>query len=211
MRAPGLSTARFAAALLLLLAACATGGLAAGCASGPSGGGGGGSSSPRASGGDAPSGETALEAGFYDPRSAARTGRLIALTLVNETTEKGRKMTSGLGTMDGGKVVDAATAAAIADSFREAGFDRFCLRALPTEGPSGALGVVWIDRGNGVESLFLMPGAVQNPETKDLPHVYQAIKLLIFKVHQATPGSMVTSGEGWSGDDIMNQKPERRR
>ena len=83
----------------------------------------------------------------------------------------------------------------------------FSRSAAPQDGPSGALGVVWIDRGDGPESLYLMPGARQVEETRDLPDVYDALKKLILTVHQATPGSMVTTGQDWSGDDLMKQRP----
>ena len=64
-----------------------------------------------------------------------------------------------------------------------------------------------VDRGQGIESLFLVPGARQSSGTEDLPDVYDGLKKLILTVHQATPGSSVRIGKGWSGEDLMNQKP----
>ncbi|NUN51466.1 MAG: hypothetical protein HUU06_01590 [Planctomycetaceae bacterium] len=212
MRAPGLPTAILAGVAFLLAPL-----LAPGCASdGGSGGGGTRAASSRGEPAAASSGASAaagsdIMAGWMDLREGSRSGRLTTLTLVSENRQEGKLIQSGRARMDGGKVVDAETAAQIAASFDEAGFDRFCLSSRPTEGPSGALGVVWIDRGRGVESLFLLPGARQDPRTRDLPDVYDALKKLILYVHQSSPGSMVVTGEGWSGDDMMNQKPERPR
>lgn len=126
---------------------------------------------------------------------------------MSEGSKEGKLIASGKARMEGGKVVSDGTAADLAATFDRAGFGRFAVKVNPREGPAGALGVVWISRGDGYESLFLLPGARQNSATADLPDVYQALKLLIFQVHQTTPGSMVTTGDGWSGEDLLKQKP----
>ena len=51
-----------------------------------------------------------------------------------------------------------------------------------------------------------MRGQRQNPDTRELPDVFDALKKLVLTIHQRSPGSMVITGEGWSGDSMMNQK-----
>jgi hypothetical protein len=141
-----------------------------------------------------------------DPRGVREAGQVASLTLLGESTPEGKKVKSGKAVMPGGKVIDDATAAQLAAAFDEAGFDRFAVGANPNDAPTGALGVVWISRGNGYESLFFMPGDRRDAATKDRPDVYDALKKLIWTIHLRTPGSMVKVSTGWSGDDLMNQK-----
>ena len=132
---------------------------------------------------------------------------MTTLSLLGDSTEEGKLLQQGKVRVDGGKVVDVKTAKNLADAFQQAGFDRFAIKRRPLPAPAGAIAAVWLDRGEGVETLFLMPGARQNPATEDLPDVYDGLKKLILSVHMTTPGSVVVTGEGWSGDDIMRQKP----
>ena len=148
-----------------------------------------------------------IMAGWVSYKPPTKRGQVTTLTLCGASTDEGKLISQGRARMDGGKVVDDATAQNLSASFTEAGFERFATRRRPTEPPSGALAAVWIDRGAGVETLFLMPGARQNPATRDLPDVYDGLKKLILSVHMSTPGSMVVTGEGWSGDDMLHQKP----
>jgi len=157
---------------------------------------------------DAPAAASAgVRAGWLTFKPPTKAGQVTTLTLVGENTEEGKLLSRGRVRLDGGKVVDEKTAANLADAFRQAGFDRFCVKRRPLPAPAGALAAVWIDRGQGVETLFLMPGARQNPATEDLPDVYDGLKKLILSVHITTPGSVVLTGEGWSGDDMLRQKP----
>ena len=73
------------------------------------------------------------------------------------------------------------------------------------------MGVVWLDDGSGVRSLFLTRGAAAQSSTADLPATYGDLKKLLLAVHQATAGSAVNSGAGWSGDSLFRQDPGRRR
>ncbi len=147
-----------------------------------------------------------IRAGWVNLKPREKRGQIMTLSLLSESSKEGKLMAKGY-SMEGGKVVSDRDAAGLKAAFEEAGFDRFAVRASPSEGPQGALGAVWIDRGQGIESLFLVPGARQNPETKDLPDVYDGLKKLILTVHQATPGSSVRVGKGWSGEELLNQKP----
>jgi hypothetical protein len=148
-----------------------------------------------------------IKVGWMDYRPAKKVGQVQTLTLLGASTEEGRLIQKGRARMEGGKVVDDETASLLERSFQEAGFDRYAVKRSPKEPTAGALQVVWIDRGNGFESLYLVPGARQNPDTRGLPDVFDALKKLIFSVHQASPGSMVLTGEGWSGDTLTNQQP----
>lgn len=148
-----------------------------------------------------------IRAGWMNLKPATKKGQIMTLTLLAESSKEGKLIASGRARMDGGKVVSDEDAAVILAAFEKAGFDRFSVKAAPMEGPAGALGAVWIDRGQGFESLFLLPGARQNSETKDLPDVYDGLKKLILTVHQSTPGSSVKVGNGWSGEELLNQKP----
>jgi hypothetical protein len=150
---------------------------------------------------------TGVKAGWISFKPATKAGQVTTLSLLGESTEEGRLLQQGKVRVDGGKVVDARTAQNLADAFKEAGFDRFAIKRRPLPAPAGAIAAVWLDRGAGVETLFLMPGARQNSATEDLPDVYDGLKKLILSVHMTTPGSVVVTGEGWSGDDMMRQKP----
>lgn len=145
--------------------------------------------------------------GWMEYRGAKKAGQVTSLTLIGASTEAGRLITAGRARMDGGKVVDDRTAGLLAQSFDEEGFGRFAVKCSPNEPVPGAMQCVWMDRGNGFESLFFLPGQRQNAATRDLPDVFDHLKKLVFSVHQATPGSMVVTGEGWSGDSMLNQKP----
>ncbi len=145
-----------------------------------------------------------------DYRPPKKAGQVQTLTLLSQGTEEGRLIQRGRARMEGGKVVDDRTAAELLRSFEDSGFDRFALKRHPNDQAPGALQVVWIDRGNGFECLYLMPGARQNPETRDSPDVFDGLKKVIFVAHQMTPGSMVITGEGWSGDSMMNQQPGKK-
>jgi hypothetical protein len=148
-----------------------------------------------------------MKAGWMDLRPATKPGQVSSLTLLSGNTPEGRLIQRGRAQMPGGKVIDDGTASDLLAAFANSGFDRFAVRANPTQGPAAAMAVVWIDRGSGYESLFFLPGARRNPETADLPDVYDGLKKLILGIHQATPGSAVTTGQGWSGDDLLKQKP----
>ena len=188
------------AALAALAAACATGGPDAALEVDPAG--------PPSAGDPAPStASTGIKAGWITFKPPTKAGQITTLTLCGASTEEGKQIALGLARMDGGKVVDDVTAENISASFTEAGFERFSVKRRPTEPPGGALAAVWIDRGSGLETLFLMPGARQNPATRDLPDVYDGLKKLILSIHMSTPGSVVVTGEGWSGDDMLHQKP----
>ena len=154
--------------------------------------------------------EGGVQVGWMSYRAAKKDRQITALTLLSESSPEGKLLASGRGVLDGGKVVDDGTAADLLLSFERAGFNRFALRVHPGEAPVGAIGSVWINRGNGPETLFLTPGARGNPETYDLPDVYDGLKKLIFLVHQRTPGSVATSGAGFAGDDLMNQHPGKK-
>ena len=147
-----------------------------------------------------------------DLRDGTYRKGMMSLTLLGESSEEGSLIASGRAHMPGGKVIDDPSAARLVEAFQRGGFDRFALRVHPTEGPGNSLGVVWMDAGDGTgfRSLFLVPGARRDPRTKDLPDVYDDLKKLILSIHQITPGSMVVTGEGWSGDSMMNQKPGGR-
>ena len=153
---------------------------------------------------------TGVKAGWIDPRSGGKS-RQISLTLISASSQEGRLISTGRARMDGGKVVDDKTAGDILQAFDKAGFDRFAVMAKPEDAPSSTLGVIWIDRGRGIESLFFLPGARQDPRTADLPDVYDSLKKFILYIHQSSPGSMVTAGEGWSGDQMTDQKVEKKR
>jgi hypothetical protein len=147
-----------------------------------------------------------IKAGWISFKAPTKRGQVTNLTLCGASSEEGKLISRGA-RMDGGKVVDDRTADNLSLAYTEAGFERFAVKRRPTEPPAGALGAVWIERGNGFETLFLMPGARQNPATEDLPDVYDGLKKLILSVHMSTPGSMVVTGEGWSGDDMLRQRP----
>jgi hypothetical protein len=191
-----------------LLAAILASAAAAGCASGGAAGG----ASP---GSPVPTGNaalpevpaTGLQIGWMDYRPPKKRGQIQTLTLVSESTREGKLLRKGGVSMPGGKVVDDLTAAELIQSCIEGGFERFAVPCNPNAPMAGAMQSVWLDRGNGFECLFLHPGAIQNPETKDLPKVFEALKALVFTAHQVTPGSSVTTGQGWSGEDLMNQRP----
>ncbi len=151
-----------------------------------------------------------IQAGWMDYRPAKKANQVNSLTLVGASTEAGRLIASGRARMDGGKVVDDRTAADLVEAFESEGFSRFALRRSPNEPIPGAIASVWLDRGNGPETLFFTAGARQNPKTEALPDVYDHLKKLVFTVHQATPGSMVVTGEGWSGDDMFRRNAEGR-
>lgn len=159
---------------------------------------------------DPPKPATGVKAGWISFKPTTKPGQVTTLSLLGDTTEEGKLLQHGKVRVDGGKVVDARTADNIALAFKEAGFDRFSIKRRPLPAPAGAIAAVWIDRGQGVESLFLMPGARQNPATEELPDVYDALKKLVLSVHMTTPGSVVVTGEGWSGDDMLRQKPGGR-
>ena len=159
---------------------------------------------------DPPKPATGVKAGWISFKPTTKAGQVTTLSLLGDTTEEGRLLQQGKVRVDGGKVVDARTADNIALAFKEAGFDRFSIKRRPLPAPAGAIAAVWIDRGQGVESLFLMPGARQNPATEELPDVYDALKKLVLSIHMTTPGSVVVTGEGWSGDDMLRQKPGGR-
>ncbi|HEU4394267.1 MAG TPA: hypothetical protein VFS92_01800 [Planctomycetota bacterium] len=165
---------------------------------------------PAPSPDDPPKPATGVKAGWISFKPTTKAGQVTTLSLLGDTTEEGKLLQNGKVRVDGGKVVDAKTADNIALAFKEAGFDRFAIKRRPLPAPAGAIAAVWIDRGQGVESLFLMPGARQNPATEELPDVYDALKKLVLSVHMTTPGSVVVTGEGWSGDDMLRQKPGGR-
>ena len=150
--------------------------------------------------------------GWMDLKRASKAGQMQSLTLVGESTREGRLIASGRAQMPGGKVVSDSTAREMAVAFDQYGFGRFAVGVHPESGPSGALGVVWMDTGDGrgIRSLFLLPGSLNDSRTRDLPKTYEQLKALVLSVHQMTPGSMVVTGEGWSGDDMMNQRPGGR-
>ena len=147
-----------------------------------------------------------VRAGWRDYRPAKNTGQVTSLTLLSQGTEEGKLISRGRARMEGGKVVDDGTAADLLEAVSRSGFDRYAVKRSPEEPVPGALEGVWIDRGNGFESLFLMRGQRQNSETREIPDVFDALKKLVLTIHQRSPGSMVITGEGWSGDSMMNQK-----
>ncbi len=151
--------------------------------------------------------ETGIKAGWMQFKSPTKTGQMTSLTLISESSKEGQLIAKGRARMDGGKVISDRDALALAASFDQEGFGRFAVKVNPNEAPTGALGAVWIDRGNGYESIFLLPGQRQNPATRDIPDVYFHLKGLILSVHQTTPGSSVRVGEGWSGEELLDQKP----
>lgn len=148
-----------------------------------------------------------VRAGWITFRAQKKRDQLMSQTLVGESTREGKLIASGRGRMDGGKAIDDGRMTDLVDAFDHTDFARYAVMADPNTPPAGALGVVWLDRGNGFESLFLMPGAVNDPSTAGVPKTYEALKALIFTIHQRTPGSMVLTGEGWSGDDMLKQRP----
>jgi hypothetical protein len=148
--------------------------------------------------------------GWMDYRAAKKAGQVLSLTLVSENSKEGKLLASGRARMEGGKVVSDRDAAIVMAAFEEQGFQRFALKVNPNEAPAGALQSVWMRKDGEFETLYLMPGAVQNPETKDLPRTFQALKELIRQVHLSSPGSSVSTGDGWSGDDLLNQKVDGR-
>jgi len=154
--------------------------------------------------------EGGIQVGWMGFKAAVKDRQITSLTLVSESSREGKLLAAGRAVMEGGKVVDDGTAADILLCYERSGFDRFALRVNPNEAPIGALGAVWINRGNGIETLFLVPGARNNAETYDLPDVYASLKELIFRIHQKTPGSVATSGAGFAGDDLMNQHPGQK-
>lgn len=189
------------AVLAAMAAACASSGPEGDSRAAPS------DSSATPSDSTLPPSSGGIKAGWITFKPPTKAGQVTTLTLCGASSEEGKLITLGKARMEGGKVVDDRTAENISASFTEAGFERFSVKRRPTEPPNGALAAVWIDRGSGLESLFLMPGARQNPATKDLPDVYDGLKKLILSIHMSTPGSMVVTGEGWSGDDMLHQKP----
>ncbi len=198
-------------ALSAALAACL---FAAGCAAGDS------YDDSYSSSGDSRGTETArpasvpqgagIKAGWMDLRSTKQAGSLESLTLVSKSSPEGRKMAAGRATMLGGKVIADKMARDLVDAFREGGFSRYSVKVHPRSAPTGAVGVVWLDDGNGIRSLFLTRGAVQNPATAQLPRTYGDLKKLILAIHQATPGAAVSTGTGWSGDSMFRQDPSKR-
>src|SRR5688572_28822538 len=171
--------------LALLLAGCATAGDASAPADPAS------SDSTAVGSLEMPAAEgPGIRAGWVNLKPREKRGQIMTLSLLSESSKEGKLIAKGY-SMEGGKVVSDQDAAGLQAAFEKAGFDRYAVKASPSEGPQGALGAVWIDRGRGIESLFLVPGARQNSETKDLPDVYDGLKKLILTVHQATPGSSV--------------------
>lgn len=145
-----------------------------------------------------------------DYRAAKKAGQVSSLTLIGASTEAGRLIAAGRARMEGGKVVDDRVAAELSEAFDREGFREFALQRSPNEPIPGAMQCVWIDRGNGHETLFFTAGARQNPKTEKLPDVFDTLKKTIWYVHQRTPGSMVVVGEGWSGDDMFRKGDEGR-
>ena len=148
-----------------------------------------------------------LRFGWKNLKPAEKRGQVMDLILLSESSKEGKLISTKGYSMDGGKVITDKDAAEMLIAFEKYGFNRFAVRTGPNEGPTGALGVVWMDRGKGIESLFLTPGARHNTDTKDLPDIYGDLKKLIWSVHVNTPGSSVRVGKGWSGEDLLNQKP----
>jgi hypothetical protein len=154
--------------------------------------------------------EGGIQAGWMSFKSATRDKQVTSLTLVSASSREGKLISAGRAQMAGGKVISDEDAASLLLSFERQGFDRYALRSNPNEAPQAAMGAIWINRGNGVETIFLMPNALANPETEGLPKVYEGLKALILYVHQTTPGSVATSGQGVAGDDLVNQKPGKK-
>jgi hypothetical protein len=148
-RAPSRAAAAVLAALLL-----------AACASAPASTEGGGGPADEAPSPDAPAAPVIVKAGWMDLKNQGRPGILTALTLVSASSKEGKLISSGRAQMQGGKVITDQYAARLVEAFERQGFWRFARKVGPMDGPQGALRVVWIDRGEGPESLFLFPGAL---------------------------------------------------
>jgi len=142
---------------------------------------------------------------------AVSKSRLQSLAFVNRSSPEGEVLLKGRTRITDAKVLEDEEARRLAAAFDATDFGRYAVEASPDAAPSSAMGVVWLDSGGKVRSLFLMPGAGSRADTRAAAGVYQDLKFLLLSLDQTTPGFRVVTGSGSSGEGFENPPPRVRR
>ncbi len=150
----------------------------------------------------------AVRCGWRDLRPQVRGIR--SLSLVSPGTPTGEALRAGKLQAPDTKVLEQEAVPDLLEAFEKQGFGRFAVSVDPSAGPSNAMAAIWLEVDGRMATLFLVPGAVTDPRTRDLPKVYEGLKALVLTIHQATPGFSVSTGSGWSDDSAFGRRPPGR-
>jgi hypothetical protein len=130
------------------------------------------------------------------------------MTLVNESSETGRKLKSGEANSSTIKVLSDAEMGGLLAALDSKGFFRYATDGMGLDNiPDlpGKKGIVIVTQDGQSKGLLSLPGLGSGP----VPQVFLDSKRLILDIHRQLPGAEVHSGLGESDERIFSAPPPK--